>query len=63
MGFSMIGLILLVVVVGGAIFGITALITSIKGIRLGHATLNCPACQKETPANAGQCKHCGHPFA
>lgn len=29
------------------------------GFSLGHATLNCPHCRKETRADHPECEHCG----
>ena len=60
MSFLFLGLLVLVVVVGLVIAGIAMLVT--KGFRLGHATLNCPQCGNETPANRGACQHCGQKF-
>jgi len=56
LGIGLLELIFVVVVIGGFV----ALIArGFRLPRLGHATLPCPHCGKETKLLDGKCQHCG----
>jgi predicted amidophosphoribosyltransferase len=38
--------------------GVLRMFSGLGSIRMGHATLKCPFCGKETPANRAACEHC-----
>jgi hypothetical protein len=62
MGFSIIGLLVLVIglaVVAGLVFVIVSVVKGAGALRLGHAMLTCPHCSAETPANLEKCQKCG----
>lgn len=61
-GIGLMELILVAILFAGGIFGIFALSRGLRGFRLGHATLDCPHCGKETPVSDGKCRACGQSF-
>jgi hypothetical protein len=60
---SIIGLVLMalvgLLVLAGIVFAVIWIVRGASGIRLGHATLACPHCATETPANLEACQTCG----
>ena len=65
MAIGVVELVLVVLVVGGILMFVfssgrkSGSHTKGGGFSLGHATLNCPHCRKETRADHPQCEHCG----
>ena len=55
MAVSFMGLILVALVLGG---GLYLIIRGFSLPRLGHATLACPHCGKDTKLFDGRCQHC-----
>lgn len=60
MALSFFGILVIVLVLGLVVFGISGAARSFRGFRFGHTTLSCPHCGVETPANVESCKHCGN---
>jgi len=54
---------ILLLFVAGIVVLILLGLKGLRGVRMGHAMLNCPHCHAETPAGDGQCRHCGKPFS
>ena len=53
-------LMLMVLVLIVVVVGISAAFGSLRKFQWGHANLNCPHCDAETPANQKTCQQCGH---
>lgn len=47
------------VLLAGIVFAVIWTVKGASGIRMGHATLTCPHCAVETPANLETCQTCG----
>lgn len=54
-----VAVIMLLIVAASGFVVYVAFTRGLSQFRFGHATLDCPHCQKETAIVSGKCQHCG----